>query len=529
MKLHPPKIEGLLEATTSARVGTWLAPGGAAMRTNRSILSISLLTAAMSACSAGPSFDGDIGNDPPLAKLDEIKAGAPKADEIPRVSKADELLPSRYDDLRELQSPVKSQGRRGVCSIFSTVALMEHLYIAEGSITDPDFSEQYLQWSAKFQVGSFPNSSGSNAGVNLEAINRFGIVTEDAWPYEIDQWGTSDDAECDGEDDQPTRCYTNGEPPATAVDADKFKLPRGRWLHPLDIKSHLYSQHTGVVVGLTFFYQSWNHRKSPLPTNSSYWDQGYVLYPNAADEEASLEEDMQAGHSILLIGWDDDLEVQTVDKDGNKVVDANGQPVMEKGFYIFKNSWGTSGFGIDNDLGAGYGYISYRYVQEYGSARISGLPDLGPRPEVCGDGRDNDNNGATDCADAACFGDAACGGSGSELVFENVSPVSIPDNDRFGVTSEIEVDAQGTAAAVAVDVDIDHTYQGDLTVSLVKDGTSVVLHDRTGGSNDDLKTTFVANGFDGVELGGTWQLMVVDSANADVGVLNSWRLRIIAE
>ena len=35
-----------------------------------------------------------------------------------------------------------------------------------------------------------------------------------------------------------------------------------------------------MVVGLTFFYQSWNHRKSELPTNSDYWDEGYVLYPN---------------------------------------------------------------------------------------------------------------------------------------------------------------------------------------------------------------------------------------------------------
>jgi len=499
------------------------------MRTTRSILSISLLTAAISGCSTEPSVGDDIGNDPPLASLEEIKAGAPKADEIPRISKADEVLPGRYDDLRELQSPVKSQGRRGVCSIFSTVALMEHLYIAEGSIPEPDFSEQYLQWSAKFQVGAFPNSSGSNAGVNIEAINRFGIVAEDAWPYEIEQWGTSNDPECDGEDDQPTRCYTNGEPPASAVDAEKFKLPRGRWLHPLDIKSHMYSQHTGVVVGLTFFYQSWNHRKSPLPTNSDYWDEGYVLYPNADDLDKSQEEDLQAGHSILLIGWDDDLEVQIVDKDGNKVVDANGQPVMEKGFYIFKNSWGTSGFGIDHELGAGYGYISYRYVNEWGSVRVSGLPDLGPRPEVCGDGRDNDNNGATDCADAACFGNEACGGSGTELLFENGAPVSIPDNSRLGVTSEIEVDAEGNAAAVAVDVDISHTYQGDLTVTLVKDGTSVVLHDRTGGGTDDLKTSFVASGFEGVALSGTWQLVVADSASADVGVLNGWRLRIIPE
>ncbi|MBT8495073.1 MAG: C1 family peptidase, partial [Deltaproteobacteria bacterium] len=307
------------------------------MRRIPKLLTALTLSSALVGCSAEGPAD-DIGNNPPLASLDEIEAGAPPKSDIPRIPlKGDGNLPSKSTELRDTQSPVQSQGRRGVCSIFSTVALMEHLYIAEGFITEPDFSEQYLQWSAKFEVFSFPNSSGSNAGVNLQAISRFGIPEESAWPYEIEQWGEDDDAECDGEDEQPTRCYTNGAPPQEALDAEKFHLPSSRWLHPLDIKNHIHSEKTGVVVGLTFFYQSWNHRKSELPTNSDYWDEGYVLYPNADDEEISTQEDKRAGHSILLIGWDDDLEIQKVDKDGNKVVDANGEPVVEKGFYIFKN------------------------------------------------------------------------------------------------------------------------------------------------------------------------------------------------
>lgn len=501
------------------------------MRRIRRILSISVLASSVAACSAGPT--GDIGNDPPLADLDALLSGAPKADDIERIGKADEIFPARYDELRELQSRVTSQGRRGVCSIFSTVALMEHLYIAEGSIAEPDFSEQYLQWSAKFEVGSFPSSSGSNANVNLQAISQFGIPEEAAWPYEINQWGEEDDAECDGEDEQPTRCYTNGAPPEEAQDAEKFKLPRGRWLHPLDIKTHMKNQETGVVVGLTFFYQSWNHRKSPLTTNSDYWNEGYVLYPNSDDEEASLDEEMRAGHSILLMGWDDDLEVQKVDKDGNKVVDEDGNPVMEKGFYIFKNSWGTEGFGIDHGLGAGYGYISYQYVHEYGRARVSGLPDLGPRPEVCGDGRDNDKNGAADCDDAACFGAEECTGGVEPLVFDSSETIDIPDNERVGIASNLPVADTGpeprTVAQVAVDVDIDHTYIGDLTVALEKDGIVILLHDRTGGSNNDLKTSFVAQGFEGIDLAGTWSLLIADTANRDLGTLNSWTLRVVPE
>ena len=233
------------------------------------------------------------------------------------------------------------------------------------------FSEQYLQWSAKFQEGAFPNSSGSNGAANLRAISKFGIPKEEAWPYEISQWGEDEDAACAG-DDMPTRCYTNGAPPQGAIDADKYFLPTGRYVSSRSIKSHITNKKTGVVVGLDFFYQAWNHRKSTLPTTGSNWNKGIVLAPNSEDVTESHKH--RAGHSILIIGWDDTLEVPKRDKEGEIVVDEEGEPVVEKGFYLFKNSWGTSGFGIQNANGAGYGYISMQYLHSYGSARVADVP-----------------------------------------------------------------------------------------------------------------------------------------------------------
>jgi len=147
--------------------------------------------------------------DAPLSNLDDLTAGAPSKADLPEEGKADAVYPPTYFDLVKLQSPVKSQGSRGVCSIFASTAHMEHLYIAEGTIKTPDFSEQFLQWSVKNEVKAFRNTEGSSASENLRAIYQFGIVEEAAWPYESTKWSSYNHPECSGEDSLPTECYTN--------------------------------------------------------------------------------------------------------------------------------------------------------------------------------------------------------------------------------------------------------------------------------------------------------------------------------
>ncbi len=335
------------------------------------LISVLLATGCV-ASSDSSNLLSELDREPALADLDALLADEPDLALIPRTElKADAFLTSQNFALRDLMTPVKSQGKRGVCSIFSTIGLMEHLYLKAGA-EDPDFSEQFLQWSAKFEVGSFPSTSGSNAFFNLQAIQSFGIPAEDVWPYEVDEWNEENDIACTGEDDQPTHCYTNGHPTFEVQTSQKFTLPSNRSLHPLDIKNHIINEQTAVVVGFTFFYQAWNHRLSDLTTSDENWAQGIVLYPNEKDKEASLEK--RAGHSILIIGWDDDMVAPMLDENGEAVLDQFGEPVMEQGFYLFKNSWGTDSFGIDNEHGAGYGYISQRYMHEFGRPRVSQTP-----------------------------------------------------------------------------------------------------------------------------------------------------------
>jgi subtilisin-like proprotein convertase family protein len=458
-----------------------------------------------------------------LSDRDSLYQGWPTNEKLPDEGKADAVYPLEYTDIVAHQSPVRNQARRGVCSIFSAVGLMEHLYVKEGTIASPDFSEEFLQWSVKVEVGAFADTEGSSSYYNLRALNQFGIVSEGEWPYLGRQWTTSDDAACTGET-QPTRCWTHGDPPASALSAHRWKLPAGRWVSSLrnNIKAHMVEHKEGVVVGGTFFYQSWNHRLSELPTNNAYWRAGYVTYPNADDIQKSNAK--PAGHSFVLVGWDDELVVQKRDKDGNLVVDQNQNPVMEKGFWLFKNSWGTDSFGVENEHGAGYGWISMQYVEDYLTAYVSSMPEVDVA-EVCGNETDDDFDGAIDCDDSDCGDDGACGG-GSH-VYVNDQDMAIPDNQPSGITSEIVVADGGVIDALKVNVDISHSYKGDLRVKLVRQGTEVVLHDRKGGGEDDLKATFVVENFNGEDAAGTWKLVVSDHAGTDVGKLNGWSLEIV--
>lgn len=458
----------------------------------------------------------------PLSDPSALRSGAPGNDDLPAEGKADEVLPRRYD-LVMTQSPVRNQGSRGVCSIFGTIALMEHLYIVEGTLASPDFSEQFLQWSTKFEMGQFQATSGSSAKVNIDTLNRYGTVMETDWPYESRPWGSADDPRCTGdEDSRPTICHTNGQPPEAALAATRWRVPRGRWINSRadSIKSHMFNSHTGVQVGGDFYYQAWGHGGSRIPVYRGYRDQGYVVTPNAEDIRSSGEH--RAGHSFLLVGWDDDLEVQAIAADGTLAVDASGNPVMQRGFFLFKNSWANS-WATRNPKGAGYGWISYEYVERYTSAYASDVPEVS-LVEICNDGRDNDYNGQTDCADAGCASDRACFDPVGR--YENTTPVEIPDDDTNGASSAIEVAEGGIVSSVSVEADITHTYRGDLVVQLVKGAATVTLHDRQGAGADDLRQTWDVRDFDGQDAAGTWTLKVIDTAGEDTGRLNRWSLTI---
>ncbi|MFF9913961.1 M28 family metallopeptidase [Streptomyces sp. NPDC013457] len=110
-------------------------------------------------------------------------------------------------------------------------------------------------------------------------------------------------------------------------------------------------------------------------------------------------------------------------------------------------------------------------------------------------------------------------------VFENTADVSIPDNGA-AVTSTVNVTGiTGNAPSnLAVDVNIVHTYRGDLVVDLVApDGSVYNLHNRSGGSADNIVQTYTVNASSEV-ANGAWKLRAQDRAAIDTGYINSFKL-----
>ncbi|MFJ6198712.1 M4 family metallopeptidase [Micromonospora sp. NPDC092111] len=108
----------------------------------------------------------------------------------------------------------------------------------------------------------------------------------------------------------------------------------------------------------------------------------------------------------------------------------------------------------------------------------------------------------------------------------NGTDVPIADNTTVESTIVISGCAATPSTASKVEVHIVHTYIGDLVVSLVApDGSTYVLHNRTGSSTDNIDQIYTVN-LSTEAANGSWRLRVQDAASLDTGYLNSWTLTL---
>lgn len=115
---------------------------------------------------------------------------------------------------------------------------------------------------------------------------------------------------------------------------------------------------------------------------------------------------------------------------------------------------------------------------------------------------------------------------GGASEFTNNANVSIYDDTT--VSSSVNVTGRTSAVGnIDIVVDIKHTYIGDLEVKIIApDGKSSVLHNRSGGSANDIKKTYSISASAVTNNGnGTWKLQVNDNYRGDTGYIDTWTLK----
>jgi subtilisin-like proprotein convertase family protein len=143
---------------------------------------------------------------------------------------------------------------------------------------------------------------------------------------------------------------------------------------------------------------------------------------------------------------------------------------------------------------------------------------------------DCDTNGVLDICEAA----------GIFTFEEFVTPPDPIADNLPPVVRTLSVAQAGLIDDVNVHVELTHTFIGDLDISIAApDGTSVILHNGSGGSSDDINTTYddetgtnttspssPLSALDNGSPLGDWTLTISDTAGGDEGVLNYWGLDI---
>lgn len=133
--------------------------------------------------------------------------------------------------------------------------------------------------------------------------------------------------------------------------------------------------------------------------------------------------------------------------------------------------------------------------------------------------------------------------------YHNDEDFIISDGQPSTTVSSIIVNETGVVQSVKVNMDIDHSWIGDLTITLESpSGKKAVLLSELCGNEDQLNLIFSGEGsgtipcppvsqnifapeetfdiFTGEEGAGTWKLLVSDGVELDGGMLKSWNLEL---
>ena len=207
--------------------------------------------------------------------------------------------------------PIRNQGPRGTCVSFTLTALNEYIKRRRGLLRN--LSEQHLYYETKLIDGS-SGGCGTWQAKAVTVLTGRGQCREIVWPYR-----------------NALPCNNHGPLPAAAR-PDGLNNRLVTLVVPtrnvLAYKTHMSKQRP-VTLSIPV-YNSWYQSAATRQTGRITMRIG---------NEPSI-----GGHAVCLVGY-----VDTPTSPGG-------------GYFIVRNSWGTSAFGSANPFGAGYGTIPYRYI-----------------------------------------------------------------------------------------------------------------------------------------------------------------------
>ena len=312
---------------------------------------------------------------------------------------ADGLSRNDVEGVIALQTPIKSQERRGTCSIFSATAILESMLIRNfGESPSIDLSEEWLEYAVMRDVGS----EGSGSSRNFSYLATYGSPSEAELPYIGDTWDsinfnslayyrcslqsgfalqacllghrapylmTLNDADLQSVDSELYYARASALILKTKYLASISNQSTEYLGNVADIKKHLANK-IPVTLDIDFYYGAWNHSKATtlgIPRNSEHWKLGIVGHPAIGSVDRQISPGTPAGHSIVVVGYDDNVEVTIP----TLMTNGTTQNLKYKGVYYFKNSWGTDNFALNFTINGhsypGYGMITQQYAHEFGS------------------------------------------------------------------------------------------------------------------------------------------------------------------
>ena len=268
---------------------------------------------------------------------------------------------------------------------------------------DVDLSEEWVEFISIAHRNATEDGSWSMYNWNL--IARHGVPTEETLPYITSNWTSASFGKakerCGHLEETPQKVcllahfdpsylkkrdseindelFLQARREARQIKRDEistyFRPIRSPWSWEYRVNSISQIKRNlragiPMTMAIDVYYGAWNHRKANelgIGLDANNWAKGIVSNPEPGSVDLKKSPTMRAGHSVLIVGYDDDREVQhTV-----KMEDGSTKTFTYKGVYYFKNSWGTTGFGremeIDGERYPGYGMITYQYANQRGT------------------------------------------------------------------------------------------------------------------------------------------------------------------